>query len=111
FEGLPGDGAEELLAERLAGVEEETVLCGHLHEQVDRRVGRWHLLNPGSVGVPLDGDTRAQYALVDGGPDGWTIEHRRAAYDVEATAAAYARQRLVEEVGALGEMVLRELRT
>jgi predicted phosphodiesterase len=111
FEGLPGDGTEELLSERLAGVEEETVVCAHLHEQVDRQVGRWHLLNPGAVGGPMDGDVRAQYALLEGRPDGWTIAHRRVSYDVEATLAAYARQRLVEEVGAMGEMVLRELRT
>jgi predicted phosphodiesterase len=111
FEALPGEGPEEMLVERLGGVPEGTVVCGHTHEQVDRRVDRWRLLNPGAVGLPLDGDVRAQYMLLDGGPDGWTPSHRRAAYDVAETERAYHRQRLVEEVGALGEMVLRELRT
>ena len=42
------------------------------------------LVNPGSVGMPFDGDPRAAYALVhDDGP----VEHRRVAYDHEATAA------------------------
>jgi diadenosine tetraphosphatase ApaH/serine/threonine PP2A family protein phosphatase len=43
------------------------------------------LVNPGSVGMPLDGDTRAAYALVHG--DG-RVEHRRVAYDHMAVVAA-----------------------
>ena len=42
------------------------------------------LINPGSVGMPFDGDPRAAYALVH---DDGTIEHRRVAYDHEASAA------------------------
>jgi predicted phosphodiesterase len=111
YEALPGDGPEELLVERLAGVAEETVVCAHTHEQVDRRVDRWHLANPGSVGMPMDGDVRAQYMLLDAAADGWTVSHRRVAYDIEAVMRGYEHERLVEEVGALGELVLREQRT
>ena len=42
------------------------------------------LVNPGSVGLPFDGDARAAYALV--APDG-TLEHRRVPYDHGASAA------------------------
>ena len=42
------------------------------------------LVNPGSVGMPFDGDARAAYALMRA--DG-TIEHRRVTYDHEASAA------------------------
>jgi diadenosine tetraphosphatase ApaH/serine/threonine PP2A family protein phosphatase len=41
------------------------------------------LVNPGSVGMPFDGDPRAAYALVHA--DG-EIEHRRVVYDHEASA-------------------------
>jgi predicted phosphodiesterase len=44
-----------------------------------------HVLNPGSVGMPLDGDPRAAYALLD--PDG-RVELRRVAYPVEEAAGA-----------------------
>ncbi len=43
------------------------------------------LVNPGSVGMPFDGDQRAAYALVR--EDG-SLEHRRVAYDHERSAAA-----------------------
>ena len=43
-----------------------------------------HIINPGSVGQPRDGDPRAAYLLFD--PDKKTVEFRRVAY--EATAVA-----------------------
>ena len=43
------------------------------------------LVNPGSVGLPLDGDHRAAYALV---LDDGSVALRRVSYDYEASAAA-----------------------
>ena len=40
------------------------------------------IVNPGSVGQPRDGDSRASYALYDS--DEKTIYHYRVAYDIEA---------------------------
>jgi predicted phosphodiesterase len=110
YEALSSQASDDEIAECIAGVEEETIVFAHIHEVVDRRVGRWRLINPGSAGVPEDGDTRAQYALLDARGDGWEPEFRRVAYDVGETIAAYERQGFVEEVGPMAEMVLRELR-
>jgi diadenosine tetraphosphatase ApaH/serine/threonine PP2A family protein phosphatase len=85
----PGDDEPELLA----GVTAERLVFGHTHLQFRRRAaGRLELLNPGSVGMPFDGDTRAAYALV--GDDG-ELECRRVSYDHAASAAA-ARERFPE---------------
>ena len=46
--------------------------------ELDRDVR--YLINPGSVGQPRDGDSRAAYALYDSGDR--LIEYRRVAYDV-----------------------------
>ena len=81
---LPEPGADE--AELLDGVTERCVVFGHTHLQFAREsVGGIELVNPGSVGVPLDGDTRAAYALMS--QDG-EVEHRRVEYDAPASAAA-----------------------
>jgi diadenosine tetraphosphatase ApaH/serine/threonine PP2A family protein phosphatase len=79
----PGDDEAELLA----GVEESRLVFGHTHLQFRRRSGHGgiELVNPGSVGMPFDGDSRAGYALA--GPDG-EIELRRVTYDHRASAAA-----------------------
>jgi predicted phosphodiesterase len=78
----PGDDEDELLA----GVSERRVVFGHTHLAFRRvRSDGIELINPGSVGMPFDGDQRAAYALVH--EDG-SVEHRRVAYDFEASAVA-----------------------
>jgi diadenosine tetraphosphatase ApaH/serine/threonine PP2A family protein phosphatase len=78
----PGDDDDRLLAVS----SERRVVFGHTHLQFRRvRDDGIELVNPGSVGMPLDGDTRAAYALV--GDDG-SVELRRVAYDYERSAAA-----------------------
>ncbi len=74
--------------ELLAGATERRIVFGHTHLQFHRtRDDGLELLNPGSVGLPLDGDHRAAYAVVD---DGGSVELRRVAYDHMASADAVA---------------------
>jgi predicted phosphodiesterase len=81
FAPHPEAGEERLLG----GVRDRTIVFGHSHQQF-RRSGRdgTDLVNPGSVGMPLDGDVRAAWATWDG-----DFELRRTEYDVERAAAAY----------------------
>src|SRR6266576_5275656 len=83
FPPEPGEDDERMLA----GVEDKRVVFGHSHLQF-RRPGPdgTTLLNPGSAGMPLDGDVRAAYALR--GDDG-QFEFRRVEYDVERAAQAW----------------------
>jgi predicted phosphodiesterase len=71
----------------LNGVRDKTVVFGHSHQQF-RRAGPngTTLINPGSVGMPLDGDVRAAYALRS---DAGEFEFRRVEYDVERVAQAW----------------------
>lgn len=71
-------------ARLMDGVTEELVVCGHTHVQFDRHADGLRLVNPGSVGLPLDGDPRAGYALIASPDD---IELRRVAYDEDSAAA------------------------
>ncbi len=90
----------DLLGEQTAG--ELGVVFGHTHLPFVRRTDAGiELVNPGSVGMPFDGDPRASYALVrdDGG-----IEHRRVAYDHRTSAAAVR-----DRFAAWGETVARRI--
>jgi predicted phosphodiesterase len=71
----------------LNGVRDKTVVFGHSHQQF-RRPGPngTTLINPGSAGMPLDGDARAAYALRS---DVGEFEFRRVEYDVERVARAW----------------------
>ena len=82
FRPEPGDEDAELLL----GVHARRVVFGHTHIQFERAGPQGvHLVNPGSVGTPWDGNHDAAYAIVhdDGG-----LELRRAAYDWRAAARA-----------------------
>jgi predicted phosphodiesterase len=80
----PEPAADE--AELLAEVTEPRLVFGHTHLPFRRfsALRGIELVNPGSVGLPYDGDQRAAYALVH--PDR-SVEHRRIAYDHGASAA------------------------
>ncbi len=81
---FPEPAADE--AELLDGVTQPRLYFGHTHLPFRRvsAIRGIELVNPGSVGMPFDGDPRAAYALLH--PDG-TVEHRRVAYDHESSAA------------------------
>jgi diadenosine tetraphosphatase ApaH/serine/threonine PP2A family protein phosphatase len=83
FAPEPRDDDERLLN----GVSKTTVVFGHSHLQF-RRPGPngTTLINPGSAGMPLDGDPRAAYALRH---DDGEFEFRRVEYDVERVAQAW----------------------
>jgi diadenosine tetraphosphatase ApaH/serine/threonine PP2A family protein phosphatase len=81
FHAEPNEDDEKLLD----GVRDRTVVFGHSHLQF-RRPGAngTHLVNPGSVGMPLDGDARAAWATWSG-----DFQFHRTEYDVAKAAAGY----------------------
>ncbi|MGZ4276778.1 MAG: metallophosphoesterase family protein [Solirubrobacteraceae bacterium] len=81
FTPEPSDGDDELLA----GSTDRRIVFGHFHVAFERTgPGGVELVAPGSVGIPLDGDHRAAYALLH---DDGRVERRRVAYDWQASAA------------------------
>jgi predicted phosphodiesterase len=99
FPPEPGEDDERMLN----GVRDKTVVFGHSHQQF-RRPGPngTTLINPGSAGMPLDGDVRAAYALR--GDDG-EFEFRRVEYDVERAAKAWEKTG-----GPFGELAAQRIR-
>jgi putative phosphoesterase len=96
----PEAGPED--EELLAGAEEARVVFGHTHLQFTRMGGvGTERVNPGSVGIPLDGDHRAAFALAH--PDG-RIELRRVEYDFQASADAVR-----DVLGEFGETAARRI--
>ena len=62
FAPQPGDEADEI--RMLAGERDRVVVFGHSHQQFQRPGPHGTtLVNPGSVGMPLDGDRRSAWAV------------------------------------------------
>lgn len=90
------DLADEELKKEVVDVRADIVLLGHTHLPMSRGAWTKVVLNPGSVGQPLDGDPRASYAVIEDG----MAEIRRVTYDIEATAAGIREMGLAEDAAA-----------
>ncbi len=107
---LPTASDEEIEV-LLQDVEEDWLVAAHTHLPMDRRVGRWRIFNPGSVGVPLDGNRAASTMILDGDENGWRASFRRVPYDLVPLFAEFRRQRFLEMCGLTGHLVWREFET
>jgi putative phosphoesterase len=85
FLPAPADGDAALLD----GADASVVVFGHTHLAFMREHDRVTLLNPGSVGMPFDGDVRAAWAVLH---DDGRIELRRVEYDIELAITALERR-------------------
>ena len=100
------------VADWLGSVNEGTVICAHSHIPMERHINRWHIFNPGSVGVPLDGDFSASYMILDGHTKGWELAaYRRVPFDYDPLYREFDRQNFVLRGGVTASLVVEEFRT
>jgi predicted phosphodiesterase len=66
-----------------------TLVCAHTHRPYIARVGGGQVVNIGSVGMPFNGDWRAQYAI-------FTCDEERGEVEVSLQQVGYSREELFE---------------
>jgi predicted phosphodiesterase len=76
----------------------------------------WHLINPGSVGLPLNADPRAQFALLESVPEedepgGWRVTHHRIEYDRRPALDAFHSSGLLKVGGVVAHLFYWEMVT
>ena len=84
--GIPEDMTEDTLTPVLQFMDEKEVLIlyvGHTHEPYIRHLNGKSICNPGSVGLPLDGDPNSSWILCEEVDGKQTFEIRRVPYDIE----------------------------
>jgi putative phosphoesterase len=74
-----------MLADPMEPVDAEFLVVGHSHIPMNRKLGALTIINPGSVGQPRDGDTRAGCAVFD--TETGEVEFLRLDYDIDAVCA------------------------
>jgi diadenosine tetraphosphatase ApaH/serine/threonine PP2A family protein phosphatase len=87
------DGAGIHLALSDAEMAADLVCIVHTHRPLDRTVSNIRVVNTGSISNPMPSDPRASYALVEATPLGYSVRHRRVAYDYAAVIAAVQHSR------------------
>jgi len=90
-------------ARRLQNVEADVICVGHTHQPYVLEVGDKLVINPGSVGLPRDGDPRACYAIIEDN----RVDLRRAEYPIDETLAPIASSSLPDDAKQQLSEVLR----
>lgn len=83
FDVVPSDAPNEKLTELTeANPRAEFFTYGHIHYSHFRSIDGKKVINPGSVGLPFDGDPRASYVILSRDND-IHLQFRRVKYDTE----------------------------
>ena len=91
FENRSDGYLRQFTAGAKADAQADVIVFGHTHVPFHREVDGVHVVNPGSVGRPKDGDPRAGYCVLTVDGESVSTEQIRLDYDVELAAT-----RLVE---------------
>jgi predicted phosphodiesterase len=95
-EGISPEMPNAVIQANLQGCDADLVCVGHTHRPMNRQIGRWHVVNLGSVSNPPTAERRASYVLLEATETGYNLEHHLVDYDRSAVIKA------VEELGHPG---------
>lgn len=126
--GVPGKNTtgfykwqtDEQIAEKLDCVTHRTLVSAHTHVQIDRHIKSgdraWHLINPGSVGLPLNRNPQAQFAILESVDErtvagGWRVEHLGVDYDRRTIIDAYTTSGMLAVGGIMIKLFMWEIYT
>jgi predicted phosphodiesterase len=79
----PATSEEEVL-DYLLDREGVLAVGGHIHVQMDRQLGRWRVINVGSIGMSFDMPGKAQWGLFTFKDGKVNVDLRAVEYDIEA---------------------------
>jgi predicted phosphodiesterase len=95
--------------EMIEGEASDLILCGHTHIPCGyQTLTKQTVINVGSVGRPLTGVPKANYAIIDFDSGSFTVEHREVEYDF-TLAAEIIRARGFEGAEELSDLLVMPL--
>ena len=75
------------IQEMICGEASDLILCGHTHVPCGyQTLSKQTVVNVGSVGRPMTGVPKANYAIIDFNNGSFTVEHREVEYDYNLAA-------------------------
>jgi len=110
----PNDGIGPWTTDRqmeahASSVREFLLVCAHTHRPLDRTFSTGRIVNVGSVGLPFNGDRRAQYAVFEFAKDQIDVQFRRVAYDLNAILEIYESSGFLAAGGVTAQLLKMEL--
>jgi protein phosphatase len=120
YHGIPNDNSDTVLPSmskvqikrKLKCIEESTVLLAHSHIAMSLKIDKWNIINPGSVGGPINGIPEASYVLLEAKSyDYWESTFLKIPYDITSILEEFNKQHFIEKVGLIGQLIIKEFET
>jgi len=102
---------EAELAEMFTDLSARYVVRGHNHIAAIREWKTHQLITDSSVGLPLNGVTKAQYLILEKHPDRWQPTFYAVPYDVDEALGRFYETGYLDEAGAVAYLFYREVAT
>ncbi len=117
FHGSPNSHSEGIgdwtptrrLKAHLRAIDGSILVCAHTHRPLKYEGELGTVVNVGSVGLPFNGDWRAQYALLEGAPSNWEISFRQVPYPRERLLEYYETSGFLTEGEVTAKLLYREV--
>lgn len=109
--GIQPDVSDDVIAERFGKIQHPLIITAHTHIPFVRQWQHLTLINPGSVGMPLDYNAAASYVLLENRGESFLIRHRRVAYDTSGVEKATRERGLLEAGGPVTYLMMQETLT
>lgn len=110
-EGIGGWTGDEALREHLASIDEAVLVVAHTHRPLQRHIDDRLVVNVGSVGMPFNGDARAQYVVFEGSGTDFEVAFRQVDYDRGEIYRLYEETGFLEAGNATAHLLRVEIET
>ncbi|RDV39707.1 metallophosphoesterase [Bradymonadaceae bacterium TMQ3] len=108
-EGIGAWTPDDRLRAHFDAIEGSTLICAHTHRPLVHRFDDGLIVNVGSVGLPFNGDWRAQYAILTGSGPSREVTLRQVEYDREGFLRHYQRSGFLTEGNITARLLYREV--
>lgn len=89
YRGFMPHHDDAAIAERMNGLDNTTLFCGHTHLPLYRPWSNSWLVNIGSVGMPIDGTPTAKYVIATQLKQEWHVAYRMIEYNLDRLMAEF----------------------
>jgi putative phosphoesterase len=111
YEAIFPDRDPDVLNAVIQEMQEQVLVCGHIHVPWKKTIEGKLIFNPGAVSAPLNGHAGAHYAILDFVDDEWKVDHKTASYDTAIIKRAYIESGLLEAGSGYARVFLRACET
>jgi len=96
--------------ELMYSLKEDILICGHSHQQWDRKVDSKYAVNPGSAGVHFNENQGAEYSVLEIGTDRISVTHKQIPYNIDELEKRFVLSGLYKKSPIWSESIIESIK-